>query len=127
MKLRCTENSIRLRLRKSDVDKLAHEKIVSVPIGFPKGAFLKYELRLVTDTAIEAIFDSGLISIRLPEETGMKWINSEEVGISKDIKLPDGETLTLLIEKDFPCQSRPDENKSDTFQELVSEEEDQSC
>ena len=54
MKLRCTENSIRLRLRKSDVDKLAHEKIVSVPIGFPKGAFLKYELRLVTDTAIEA-------------------------------------------------------------------------
>jgi hypothetical protein len=128
MKLRCVENSIRLRLKKSDVDTLAEEKNMSVSIGFPAGAILKYELRIVPNEGIAAIFDSGVISILLPENKAMHWIASEEVSIGKEIKLPDGQTLSILIEKDFPCKNRPDEDKADTFQELVPEEEkDQAC
>lgn len=128
MKLRCVENSIRLRLKKSDVETLAKEKKIAVAIGFPKGGFLKYELRAEPHAAIEAAFESGLISIRLPEKMAMEWIHSEEVSVAKDIKLPDGEVLSILIEKDFPCKNRPDEDKSDTFQELVPEEEqDEAC
>lgn len=128
MKLRCIENSMRLRLKKSDVDTLAEEKHLAVSIGFPAGAFLKYELRLVRNEVVEAIFDSGLVSIRLPEDKAMEWISSEAVGIEKEIKLPDGQVLSILVEKDFPCKSRPEENKADTFEELVPEEEkDQAC
>ncbi len=128
MKLRCIENSLRLRLKKSDVDSLAEDKKVSVSIGFPAGAFLKYELCVVPVDSVEAIFESGMISIRLPEKLAMGWVNSEEVGIEKNIELPNGQTLSILIEKDFPCKNRPDEDKSDTFQELVPEEEkDQAC
>jgi len=35
----------------------------------------------------------------------------------------DGEALLhLLVEKDFPCKDRPDEDKSDTFTGLVNGE-----
>lgn len=128
MKLRCDENSIRFRLRKSDIDTLAASKKVSASIGFPAGAFLRYELRMVSDAMVAAFFEGGLISIQFPEHIAMNWINSEEVGIAKEINLPDGQVLSILVEKDFPCKNRPDENKMDTFQELVPEEEqDQPC
>jgi hypothetical protein len=128
MKLRCIDNSIRLRLKRSDVDTLAKEKYLSISVGFPGGAFLKYELRIASVKSIEAIFNNGLISIRLPENKAMEWITSEEVGMDKEIELPDGQILSILVEKDFPCKNRPDEDKADTFQELVPEEEkDQAC
>jgi hypothetical protein len=39
MKLRCIDNSIRLRLKRSDVDTLAKEKYLSISVGFPGGLF----------------------------------------------------------------------------------------
>ncbi len=123
MKLRCTENSIRLRLRKSDVDQLAREKKVSIQIGFPAGSFLTYELSIGATSKLYALFESGLISIQLPEQVAHQWISTDEVSISDELRLPNGAVLYILIEKDFPCKSRPDEDKADTFQELVPEDE----
>ncbi len=128
MKLRCTENSIRLRLRRSDVEKLATNEKVSVQIGFPAGSFLTYELSIGSQSSLTALFESGLISIALPQTVAKKWITTDEVGISDELRLPNGAALSILIEKDFPCKSRPGEDKTDTFQELVPENErDDTC
>lgn len=128
MKLRCVENSLRLRLKRSDTQLLKDNQVVAVSVGFPAGLTLKYELRIVSDESIAATFDNGLISIQLPEKTAFAWIESEEVGIAEELALSGGEALSILIEKDFPCKNRPDEDKADTFQNLVPEEEkDQIC
>lgn len=127
MKLRCVENSLRLRLRKSEVEELARNKSIKVEIGFPSGSLLAYELRIFPSSPISALFDSGLISIRLPEQQAMEWIQSEQVGISQEIDLPDGKQLSILIEKDFPCKDRPEEDKADTFEELAAKEEKDAC
>ena len=122
MKLRCTENSIRLRLRKSDIAELATEGVITETIAFPCSNDLSFELRVAKVKKVEAKFANGVIVVNLPQETGMNWINSNQVGIETEQPLAENAALYILIEKDFPCKDRPEENKADTFEELASEE-----
>ncbi len=122
MKLRCTENSIRLRLRKSDIKKLSENKVLSVSVRFPAGNALIYEIKIEDSPKVSAYFNERLVSIIIPPNLASQWINSEQVGISENLELSDVQFLAILIEKDFPCKDRIDEDKSDTFQELVPEE-----
>ncbi|MEL6676434.1 MAG: hypothetical protein AAFR61_29770 [Bacteroidota bacterium] len=119
MKLRCTHNSIRLRLRKSDLTTLAETGKVeeSVRIGPVK----QLSFTLLIDQGVHTLvadMKEGHLSIRLPESTAQSWIASQQVGIEEYLPLEGEERLHLLIEKDFPCQDRVDEDKSDTFWEL---------
>jgi len=92
MKLRCTENSIRIRIR-------------------------KYEsMQQVAAT----LLDNNLV-VNLPKSAANEWINSNQVGIEVNKEIPNNESLHILIEKDFPCLDRENEDKSDTFWELASD------
>ena len=64
--------------------------------------------------------------MRIPHERAIHWIESNEVGIESVSKVSSSEALSVLVEKDFPCLDRPNEDKSDTFWELVPENE-KSC
>ncbi len=118
MKLRCTSNSIRLRLRKSDLQALSSADKIEELIAFPNGIELRYELRINGNTSIQAIFEHNIISIRIPREQAIDWIKSSEVSLEANLKLEGSEELHILIEKDFPCKDREEENKEDTFWEL---------
>lgn len=118
MKLRCTSNSIRLRLRKSDLQALSSTEKIEELIAFPNGIELRYELRINVNTSIQAIFEHNIISIRIPREQAIDWIKSSEVSLEAKLKLEGSEELHILIEKDFPCKDREEENKEDTFWEL---------
>ena len=122
MKLRCTENSIRLRLRKSDITALAEHGKIRETVQFPTTQSLSFELRLSPVNEISAALDQATIIVDVPQEAGKDWINSNQVGIEKELSLTSNASLHILIEKDFPCKDRPDEDKSDTFEELASEE-----
>ena len=45
----------------------------------------------------------------------MDWIGSTETGIYRTIKLPDQDSLSISIEKDFICKDRKEENAMDFF------------
>jgi len=125
MKLRCTNNSIRLRLRRSEIQELQHQGSISEGVDIPGSQPFSYQLELAEQKQTSVSFKEGRLCVRLPLEQASVWIESNQVGIGQSIPLSAGEQLHLLIEKDFPCKTRPDENKADFFTELAPDDE--SC
>ena len=123
MKLRCTDNSLRLRVRKSDLDTLQQEGVIAESLTFGPQTHFRFSLKISQDLAeVKAIFENNEISVLLPAQQAQTWINSNQVGI--EITQPaNSESLDILIEKDFPCDDRPNEDKNDTFWELVKEKD----
>lgn len=120
MKLRCTPNSIRIRIRKNGIEELAaHGKVIE-SVLFPNGQKLIYGLEIQEDQSqLHAHFQDGTLQIHLPSAMADRWIQSDEVGLEREQPLPDGQNLRLLIEKDFPCQHQEPTENADTFQELA--------
>lgn len=122
MKLRTTHNSIRIRIRKSELVTLQEQRIVEESISFPNGIVFKFALSI--DTILEdltATLENNYLKLSIAEARAKTWITTNEVGIETNIDLENNEQLHLLIEKDFPCLDRENEDKSDTFWELASE------
>jgi len=122
MKLRCTHNSIRIRVRKSDLSQLAANGQVEEVISFGPGTQLSFAIRAdIKYNSVSANFSENKVSINLPESIAQGWINSNEVGIEVHQELSGEESLHILLEKDFPCGDREGEDKADTFWELAEE------
>ena len=126
MKLRCTANSIRLRVRKSDLDVLQNQGEVSAPINFAPGIKLEYSLKLGQVEQPQANYTAHQIIVILPAELAAQWINSEDVSIEYQQAYAEGQCLQVLIEKDFPCRHTEEKDLQDTFFELAPKD-DLSC
>ena len=118
MKLRFDHQSIRLRLRKSDVEKLTQERFIAETVQFPTGS-LVYRLEL-SDAAetILAMIRENTITVSLPAQQAMAWAETETVGIYATFAIDQENSLDLIIEKDFPCKHDSKEENADTFEEL---------
>lgn len=124
MKLRCTHNSIRIRIRKSELEQLAKHAQLSEEVLFPDGNLLRYILAFRQgEEQFNARFTSGEVYIQLPAQTAISWTQNDTVGIETQLELANGQSLQLLIEKDFPCKDRVDEDKTDFFGKLASQED----
>lgn len=122
MKIRCEQNSIRLRLRRSELVQLRAEKWLETAIHFPDGNTLSWELIVDENRPeMEARFAGNTIQIGIPANLADQWLDTSTVGIERFQHLGTGAVLHLLIEKDFPCKDRPGEDKSDFFSELAEE------
>jgi hypothetical protein len=55
------------------------------------------------------------VDVLLPTDQANTWGTTDQVGIGQDISLGDAGSLALLIEKDFACLDRNDEDNQDTF------------
>ena len=119
MKVRCTANHLRFRLRKSDVEELSSRQSVRETIHVAPGQSLAFELAIAPAEVAAPSFLEGLLRIALPAAAARHWIETEEVGIELQHRLDNGDVLDILIEKDFPCKHQPQEDKGDTFQELA--------
>jgi hypothetical protein len=121
MRLRFEKNSLRFRLRKSEVEQLTHQGFVKEAIAFPGSTFI-YELH-VSDDVIDpaAQLNNNLVIVNIPVGIATEWINTDEVGIYHVMHVNENETLDITIEKDFPCKSDSEEDKKDTFEELSSQ------
>lgn len=119
MKLRIRGNSIRFRLTQSEVEKLGTHGQVEETIEFGILPNEKLIYALVSSDKVDKInskYDSGKIAVVIPKTIADEWINTEKVGIGSEKILDTGNTLSILIEKDFACLSeRPDEDESDNF------------
>jgi hypothetical protein len=121
MRLRFEKNSLRFRLRKSEVEQLTHKGFVKEAIAFPGSTFI-YELH-VSDDVIDpaAQLNNNSVIVNIPVGIATEWINTDEVGIYHVMHVNENETLDITIEKDFPCKSDSEEDKKDTFEELSSQ------
>jgi hypothetical protein len=118
MKLRKRENTIRLRLKQNEVEKLASGQSIVEQTRFPESV-LTYCLDVSDDGQFSASFQDGNLTIRLPGPEVTQWASNDEVSIVAEQELGNAEVLSLLIEKDFKClvpgHHRLNEDDADTY------------
>ena len=117
MKLRIRGNSIRLRLSRSEVEQLAKSGAVSESIRFGPGSELEYVVVSAAGVSgPQASFVQRRITVALPQKSVAEWCGSNEVSLRGEQPLASAETLSILVEKDFPCLvPREGEDDSDAF------------
>lgn len=115
MKIRIEDNSIRLRLRRSEVHILGAEGQLTGRTQMPGGVF-EYQLKLNDAIhSMTALKTEQGIRVELPFEAGKEWGDSEQVGFEEELPLGDGEFLRLLVEKDFVCLDRDLSSQKDQY------------
>ncbi|MEM6726772.1 MAG: hypothetical protein AAF598_22230 [Bacteroidota bacterium] len=119
MKIRCTTNSIRLRLRKSDIQELESNHHIQETLQISPDTKFHFELAIAKGIPHPNVHQKDdHMTVYLPESAANQWIHSNQVGIEYYKPVADSK-LQILIEKDFPCLDRENEDKSDTFWELA--------
>lgn len=118
MKFRIRGDTIRLRLKRSEVARLAAGDSIVEETHFPESV-LTYRLDVSENNAISANFDNGSIAVTVPKSKVLDWAGTDDVSLQAYQKLPGTGSLSLLIEKDFSClepsHHRGSEDDEDTF------------
>lgn len=113
MKLRIKGNSIRLRLLRSEIERLSAQGEISDEVHFGDTA-LRYSLRMSREAeSVNANFDRGEITVVIPEDMGRTWAEGDGVGLDAEQPIGEGGPLAILVEKDFACLDRPDDPDRD--------------
>jgi hypothetical protein len=117
MKLRVRDNSIRLRLTRSEVDRIATDGLVKARVPFSAGVSFDYVLESSRAcVAAAAHLSNNVLTVSLPEDEAREWAVGDQVSIVAEQPLDDGQVLRILVEKDFACLApRAGEDESDMF------------
>ena len=125
MKLRVLNNSLRLRLTRSEVDTVCNDGLVKGHVPISGANSFSYVLESSPATVSpEAHMSNNVLTIRIPESEIKQWGSGDQVSISADQVLEDGRTLKILVEKDFQCLApREGEDESDMYPHPQADEE----
>ena len=117
MKLRIKDNSVRLRLTRSEVDALQESGVVAATAGFPGGKEFRYRVESSpASVSPAAMLSDNTLTVRLPESAVLAWATTEQVSLPGEQVLDNGALLKILVEKDFVCLTgRDDEDESDMY------------
>ncbi|MDX1405049.1 MAG: hypothetical protein R3192_10950 [Woeseiaceae bacterium] len=117
MKLRILDNSIRLRLTRSEVESVQKDGLVKGRLPLADGVNFDYVLESSPATIKTAAhLSNNVLTVRVPESEIVDWTSSEQVAISASQDLSEGVELRILVEKDFACLApREGEDESDMF------------
>ncbi len=118
MKLRIRGDTLRLRLKRGEVNQLAAGIGIVEETHFP-GSVLTFRLDVSDKDAFSANFDEGSLAISVPKSSVLEWAGTDEVSIVAEQELPGTGNLSVLIEKDFSClepgHHRDCDDDKDTF------------
>ena len=123
MKLRLTHNSIRIRIQRSELAQLQEAHRIRESVAFPAKTAFHFEISIHEGAEIKAAFEANTLTIKLPDSIAQPWFDTQQVGIETHLSLDGNDQLHLLLEKDFPCPDRPNEDRSETFWELADKPE----
>jgi hypothetical protein len=124
MKLRLQSNSIRLRLKRAEVARLAKIGSVEETIVFGNEADETFHCVLESSTTVSnlrATLKKTGVLVQVPAKAVSRWATGDEVGIEASLPVGDGRQLQVLIEKDFACLDGSTEQNSDTFPNPLAE------
>jgi hypothetical protein len=118
MKLRIKGDSLRLRVSRSEVARLLGGECLEEAIHFAPEASAKFTYSLQQGPSVSrptVQYAGSKVTILIPADQAHDWGVTDQVGIAEDISLGSAGTLALLIEKDFACLDRSEEDNQDTF------------
>jgi hypothetical protein len=102
MKLRIRGDTIRLRLKRAEVDQIAAGISIVERTHF-EDSVLTYRLDSSENNDISARFDNGNLVVNLPKSKAADWASTGDVSLHAVQKISATVSLSLLIEKDFSC------------------------
>ena len=118
MKLRIKGDSLRLRVSRSEVAQLLVGDCVEETIHFGQQEDAKLTYALQRDPSVNkptVRYTQNRVAVLVPSDQAIVWCVTDQVGIAEDISLGNLGSLSLLLEKDFACLDRSDEDNRDTF------------
>jgi hypothetical protein len=116
MKLRIRGNSIRFRVSQSELRQIAEQGFAEDTVTFGPGQILHYRVEVVPAGRLKAAFFGSQICLRVPSDRVQRWSGQDEVAIAGEQAIGNGQTLEILLEKDFHCLApRTGEDESDLF------------
>ena len=116
MKIRIQGNSIRFRLKQFEVETLVDKKIVKEVICF--GEVEKDQLQFILQVAngdFSLEQHSTIIQLNIPENKAEEWTQTDLVGFEQNIRTANGKEINILVEKDFKCLTRSDEEEAGSY------------
>jgi len=123
MKLRIKGNSLRLRMSRSEVARVLAGESLEETIHFTPEAGASFTYALVPESSVRmptVQYAENRLTILIPADQANVWAATDQVGIIEDISLGGCGSLTILIEKDFACLDRSEEDNADTFPHPIS-------
>ena len=118
MKLRIKGSSLRVRVTRSEVQRLLSSECLEDTIYFAPSADARLTYALRQESSVDrpqVRYAENRVEILVPSDRAIAWGATDQVGIAEDISLGDLGSLALLIEKDFACLDRSEEENEDTF------------
>ena len=118
MKLRIKGNSLRVRITRSEVDRLINDGRIEETtwLGRDDGSRISYVLEHEAGAkAVDLRFDPPVLAVVVPTPQVREWATGDEVGIYTSLDLGARGALDIVIEKDFACLHGTDEDNEDAF------------
>jgi hypothetical protein len=118
MKIRIKGKSLRLRVSRSELAKVLTGGCVEETIHFAPEASARFTYALQQEPLAKSPavhYTDRKVSVLLPADQAYVWGVTGQVGIAEEISLGALGSLALLVEKDFACLDRRDEDNQDTF------------
>ena len=118
MKLRIKGNSLRLRVSRSELERILAGEEVAETIRFAAApeAKLTYALERGSHAGGANVrYGAQEVTVVLSEEQSERWSQESEVGVYTAVEIAPEGSLELIVEKDFACLDRSDADNKDTF------------
>jgi Family of unknown function (DUF7009) len=115
MKIRIKGNSLRYRLTRPEVQGFSETGLVEERVNFGAVA-LTYALCKTDARELSAGFANNRIVLYLPAAFIDEWVHTDKVGFDHRMPLAGtDESLYLLVEKDYSCLDKVEEDQSDNY------------
>jgi hypothetical protein len=116
MKIRIQGNSIRIRLSRTEVEKLCLTGHIEDHTSFATTKF-GYSVKSDANSAqLTASYSDNLITLLVPESYLKNWPENSTIGFEANMPVDDDTHLYLLLEKDFKCLDNTTEDQSDNYE-----------
>jgi predicted nucleotidyltransferase len=116
MKIRIKDNSLRVRLSRSEVELFNEEGYMQAQTDFGSNIFY-YAVKRNDDESMSVEFINAHLTLFVPQHLLEKWAATNLVGLEYNLPLDNGSHLHLLLEKDFKCiDAVVTEDQSDYFE-----------
>jgi hypothetical protein len=100
MKLWIRGNSLRLRVTKTELAKIAETGKVEDTVRFSSDQRLRYAIEVRPTAAITALFSGTEIVVTLPKARLDLWLRPNEVSVEGSQPIGGGKVLQIVLEKD---------------------------
>ncbi len=116
MKLRITNDAVRIRISKTEVELLKENESVTLEIIFPGSETFSCEVIPDNSDSVRVSMEANTLFIYLPNQEVKSWNPSEMIQLESVLYLENGKELLILVEKDFKrLSNRAREDESNLF------------